>query len=172
MTIGANSYGSVADVAGMVPRYADAGGDNFSTATRPTLSQVEGWINQISAILNGMLAEAGFVIPVTQTDVKAALGFFVIQEVASLAEGVNGSGRFGPTAKQPGNKGRFTVLVEDAQAYIQGNKAGFDRLGAARAYPLTAGLAFRDVDNAGDPTFPLVERKGFGNKDRDWDPPQ
>lgn len=172
MTLSANSYGSVLGVAALVPRYTDNQAASFTAATRPTFSQVETWIDQMSAILNGALAEAGFTVPVANADVRNMLALFVNEEVASVCEGINGSGRFGPTAKQPGGKGRFAVLIDDALAFIEGNKAGFERLGAARAFAATAGLAFRDTDNAGAATFPLAQRAGFGNIDTDWDPPQ
>jgi len=167
MAIGANSYGTVIGVAAFVPNYS-AGG-NFNAATRPTLTQVESWIDSVSGILNSILAEAGFTIPVTDDDVKDALDFFINQEVASVCEGVNGSGRFGPTSKQVGKQGRFALMLEDVKAFVEGNQAGFERLGAERSYDATSSIAFRDSDESGEAVVPLFERKAFGDAAREWD---
>jgi hypothetical protein len=179
VAIGANSYGATTDIGGLVPKWSGAG-STFSTSTRPTLAQVELYCNQISSLLNAMLAEAGFTIPVTQADAKLALDFFVDQEVAAIAEGINGSGRFGPTNKSANAKGRFALLVADAEDFIKSNMAGFERLGAARSYSATAGLAFRDTDNRGKDVHPMFSREqykhqggaggGPSNDFIDWDP--
>ena len=170
MSISVRSYGSTADVATLVPRHANQS-VIFDTTTRPTLATVEGQINQVSGILNSMLAEAGFDIPVSQADVKLALDLFVNQEVAAIVEGINGSGRFGPTTKQGGSKGRFTLILDDVKAFIEGNKVGFERMGASRSYDVTSGVGFRDTDEAGDETFPLFQRKAYGDEAfrKDWD---
>lgn len=179
MSISENSYGAIEEIAGLVPKWASAQG-TFTVTTRPTLAMVEMSINQISALLNAMLAEAGFAIPVEQADAKTALDFFVDQEVAAIAEGINGSGRFGPTNKSATAKGRFALLVADAQEFIKSNMAGFERLGATRNYSATAGLAFRDADNQGNDAHPLFSREQFthqggmgggpSNDFIDWDP--
>jgi hypothetical protein len=169
MAIGANSYGSVTGVGALVPRWSGAATD-FAATTRPTLAQVEGWIDQISAILNSILAQVGFTIPVSQATVKSALGFFVNEEVAAIVEGVNGSGRFGPTAKAMGKQGRFALILGDVEAFLEMNTVGFERLGAARNYSVAAGIGYRETNNAGDETTPIFSREGFGNRFTDWDP--
>ncbi len=162
MAIDANSYGSTDGVAALTPRYANASGV-FDATTRPILTTVEGLIDQLSGILNTMLAEQGFTIPISQTTCKLALDMFVNEEAAAVVEGINGSGRFGPTVKVP-NKGRFMLIMDDVQGFIAANAAGFERLGATRAFKFTDGIAFRDSDEAGDETFPIFERKSFGGE--------
>ena len=127
MTIAANSYGSTSDVAALTPRYANNSAV-FDTTTRPTLLTVEAQINQVSALANSILAQAGFITPVSQTDAKLALDIFVNEEVAAIVEGINGSGRFGPTTKEPG-RSRFTLIMDDLKSFVQGNKQGFINLG-------------------------------------------
>src|SRR3990167_8798613 len=161
MTIGARSYGTTVGAAALVPRWASNG--DFTTMTRPTLTQVESWIDQVSGIVNAMLAEAGFTIPVTDDDVKDALDLFVNQEVAAMADGVNGSGKFGPTAKAVGKQGRFNILMQDVKDFVSMNATGFERLGASRPYSSTEGIGFRDTDEAGDDTHPIFQRKAFGD---------
>ena len=125
--IGANSYGSTSGVAELTPRYANAS-FVFDTTTRPTLATVEAQINQVSALANSILASALFVTPITQADAKLALDIFVNEEVAAIVEGINGSGRFGPTTKEPGQS-RFGIIMDDLKSFVQANKQGFVNLG-------------------------------------------
>jgi hypothetical protein len=101
--------------------------------------------------------------------VKTALDHFVNEEVASLAEGVNGSGRFGPTSKSVGRQGRFALMLEDVKNFVEANKAGFERLGAVRIYDATSSIAYRDTDESGEAVAPLFERRAFGDLTREWD---
>ena len=170
MAIGANSYGDTAEVAALVPRHTAPGGKIFTQTTRPTLAQVESWVDQVSAVVNSILAQNGFsTIPVTQADAKLMLDYFVNEEVAAICEGVNGSGRFGPTAKRGGNRGRFAVIVEDVQAFIEAHAVGIERLGVPRPSEPLAGISYRDTDEGGDDTAPIFQRGAFGNIFKDWD---
>ena len=128
MTIGAHSYGSTSGVAVLVPRYASAS-CVFDANTRPTISTVESRVDQVSALANSILASALFQTPVTQADVKLALDIFVNEEVAAIVEGVNGSGRFGPSTKEPGQS-RFGIIMDDLKSFIQANKQGWVNIGA------------------------------------------
>lgn len=161
MAISENAYGALEEIAGLVPRWVDKTSGQFTATTRPPQSVVETSVNQISSLLNALLAEAGFAIPVVQADAKMALDYFVDEEVAAIVEGINGSGRFGPTSKSMGAKGRFALLVADVQAFITTNKAGFERLGAVRIFAATSGLAFRGTDNRGNDMHPIFERDQY-----------
>jgi hypothetical protein len=156
------SYGSAATIASLVPRYANGSGA-FDTVTKPTLAQVGIFINEVSGVLDISLATAGLTIPVTQTTCVLALDMFVNQEVAAIVEGINGSGRFGPNQKSGGTPSRYNLILKDVDAFVKQNAIGFERLGAARSYAVTAGMAYRDTDVSGNDTFPLFQRKGFGS---------
>jgi len=134
LTISSNSYGSTSGVAVLVPRYANTSGafDNLGappTGTRPSLATVESLIDQVSGLANSILASALFVTPITQADSKLAIDMFVNEEVAAIVEGINGSGRFGPTSKEPGQS-RFGIIMDDLKAFVQANKQGFVNNGA------------------------------------------
>lgn len=162
MALGANSYGDTGEIAALVPRYTDATTKLFDATTTPTLITIEQYTDQVSGIVNSYLAQDGFDIPVSQADAKLALDMFVNQEMASLAEGINGSGRFGPTARAQGRGGgRFAVIMSDAKAFVDGNKTGFVNLGVARSKDTTSYIGYRDSDNAGTATYPLFQRDGF-----------
>ena len=124
-------YGTTDDVAALAPRYADGTGV-FTVSTRPTLAQVTTFLNQVSSMLNSVLAEEGFTVPITDAGVTPMLDAFANQEVAELVEGVNGSGRFGPKS-EGGETSRFSVLNADVRGFIKGNRVGIERMGAAKA---------------------------------------
>lgn len=168
MALLTNSYGDPGEVAALVPRYASAG-ISFNVGTRPTLLQIESLCDQVSALLNAILAQSGFAIPVTNTDSVLLLDYFVNEEVASIAEGINGSGRFGPTAKKGGTGGRFALVMDDVKEFVEGNALGLERLGATRTYDPIAGISYRGLDEGGDATAPIFQRAAFGNIIKDWD---
>ena len=163
MAIMASAYGSTADVAVLTPRYAGTAGD-FTTTTNPTKITVENLINQVSSIINGYMAAQGFVMPVTATAliVVESLKFFVTQEVALVVEGINGSGRFGPTNNNPGFVSPFGEIFRDVMKFVDGNSVGFERLGAIRLFSASSGVGYRDTDASGDVTFPLFQRDNYG----------
>ena len=81
-----------------------------------------------------MLAQNGFAVPVSQADAKLMLDYFVNEESAAIVEGINGSGRFGPSVKRKGASGRFALIVEDVQLFLETNAVGIERLGVPRTY--------------------------------------
>lgn len=167
-TPAAGTYSSLASIGSLVPRYATRTG-TFDDTTRPTVVAVVELMEQVSSIVDSMLAENGFDIPVTNTTVKNSLDLFVAQEVAAIVEGINGSGRFGPTTKTGGKRGRFALLFEDVQNFIEANALGFERAGAARSYSIGSEIGYRATDEAGDDIFPIRQRKEFGTVWTNWD---
>jgi hypothetical protein len=165
--VATNSYGTPSEVAALVPRYANGVG-TFLTTDRPALGQVIVLINQVSSLINGILSQQGFVIPVTQADVKLSLDMFVEEEVAAIAEGINGSGRFGPTTKQPG-KSRFTLIMDDIDSFVLSHADGWEAMGATRSRSAIGEIGYRDVDQGGDAIVPIFERKAFENAFEEWD---
>ena len=151
-------YGSSAGVAAITPRYAN-GTSDFATSDRPTKTQVETFLTQVSNLLDSILSEVGFTTPVTDTEVVSILTFFVQDEVAAIVEGINGSGRFGPTTKGPG-KSRYQAIFEDIQVFVYDQAEGFERMGAARTGQLS--VLYRNTDEAGLTPTPLFGRTDFG----------
>ena len=161
MTIGGNSYGSVAEVQALTARYLSSGA--FTTATRPTLAQVETWIDNASATLNVMLAKAGFSIPIADTDAKAACGQIVVEVVVDMCHAANSTGRFFTERALEKGLSPMKVLRQDMADWVEAMAAGLELLGATRTYSALSGIAYRDTDNSGDATFPIFQRESFGN---------
>ena len=166
MAIGANSYGSVAEVEALVKRYTASG--TFTTGTHPTLAQVEGFIDNVSGVLNVLLAEQGFSIPISQADAKLALDLFVVEEAAALCEAANSSGRF--FTDEARAAGTFKMIQKDAEEFISSHAEGLEQLGADRTRHLTYGLDYWSESDAGDDMEPVFQREGWMRQTIiDWD---
>jgi hypothetical protein len=163
------SYGSRAGVGALAPRWAGTDND-FANTTRPTPENVEEWLAQVSSILDIALNQAGFDTPIEDNSVTPALDAFINAEVAAMVEGVNGSGRFGPTAKKGAKaRSRFDIITDDAADFVMKFAVGIERMGVDKSYDLTAGMGYRDTDKSGQETHPLFQRKAFGETYRDDD---
>lgn len=162
MAIGANSYGSVAGVVALCPRYGSGG--TFTTTTRPTLAQVEAWIDQVSALINGYLSGKGFAIPITQTDAVTALALCVNQYAADLAESVNGAGRLGPNTEILKYRGQWEVITRELRTYLDEISTGWERLGATRTTSVFGNVGYLNQTNSGGAVFPMFTRESFGGE--------
>lgn len=165
MAVGANSYGAATDVASLTRRFTIAG--SYTTASNPTLAQVEGWIDQVSSTLNLLLAEQGFAIPLTQADCVLTLKLFVETEVADLANYANSAGRF--FTNQQYTVGPWKAISKEASDFIKAHANGFEQLGATRTREGLTGLDARTADDGGTEIEPWFSRKQFGNRVTDWD---
>lgn len=156
-------YGTSAGVSALTPRYANGIGD-FVSADRPTKTQVETFLTQVSNLLDAILSEAGFDTPVTNADVVSLLTLFVQDEVAAIVEGINGSGRFGPTAKGP-SKSRYQMIFDDIQVFVYDTSTGMERMGASRTGQIP--VLYRNTDEAGLTPTPIFARTDFGASYKD-----
>jgi len=167
MAIGANSYGTVAEVAAITPQYTSGG--SYGASTRPTETQVEKFIDRVSGILNVVLAGEGFGVPVTQADAKLALDEFVVEQAALLCHAANRAGIYAPGSEELGGRSPFAAIREEAAEFVRENAAGLERLGATRSRHASYGLACRTEDDAGETIEPTFQREMMGNVIVDWD---
>jgi len=162
-----NVYGTVASVAALVGRYTSSG--EFTSSTRPSKADVQLFINQTSALLNVLLAEQGFSIPVTQADAKLALDSFVVNQVVQLCHAANGAGPYAPGSESLRGSSPMKVMLREAEAFITVHAAGLEALGATRTRNLTYGLQCREEDDGGDEIVPPFQREMIEHKIEDWD---
>ena len=167
MAIGANSYGSVAEVAALCKRYTTTG--SFGESTNPTSTQVEKMIDRVSGIVNVLLAEAGFATPVSQADAKLALDDFVVNQVVQLVGAANSHGIYAPGSEALRRTTPGQIILKEATEFITQHAGGFAGLGATRTRDLTYGLACRTEDDAGKTIEPAFQRGMIGNASVDWD---
>lgn len=162
-------YGSATGVGALCPRFSGDDHD-FAATTHPTAAEVGTFLDQMAGLINSVLAEEGFATPLSSPDtVKDALDGFANQEVAAIVNGLNGSGRFGPSSKSVQKTGLFGLVLEDVRSYITGSVAGFVNLGANRERDSAEQIGARLTDEAGDDVHPIFQRKAFGNRFTDWD---
>lgn len=154
MSIAINSYGSVDEVAALTKRYTTAGA--YTATTNPTLTMVEKFIDRLSARLNVLMANAGFVTPVTQADAKLVLDDFVSTEVVDYVAWCNSSGRFMNTKRL---RGKTPAMVVDAEAqeFIDANADGFEALGVVRVSRTQGGSGFVSIRMIPPNRIPSVE---------------
>lgn len=169
-SVAATYYGTPDGVAMLAPRFANRGG-KFDDTTRPNHASVLSLLSQVGSILNAILAQSGFTVPVTDADVTPALALFVNQETAAIVEGINGSGRFGPTveSRKGGTKSRFQLITEDVANFASTYAIGLERMGATRTNTFASGIGYRETDESGDTVPPLFQREQFGESYKDWD---
>lgn len=111
MSIRGDSYGSVEGVMALTRHLLD-GAATFSTTTRPTLSEVEGFIDRWSATLNVALLAAGVVAPVAHEMIKLTADQFVIRQAAAEVELTHRGAGWGDGENQRAR----ALLMTDANA--------------------------------------------------------
>lgn len=168
MAIGANSYGSVAEVAALTRRYANSSGA-YDTTTKPTMAQVEKFLDRMSAALNTLLAKEGFAIPISQDDAKLLCDEIVVECAVELCNIANSTGRFFTDKALSAGKSPLNTLLSEMAAWLEANAAGLEALGADRSRSLLDGIAFRGSDNSGDAVPPLFPREAYGEAYKEWD---
>ena len=106
------SYGTAAGVAALAPRYANAAG-RFDENTTPKLAHVTDWLTQVSAMLDVALSGYGVGTPVVTDTVLPMLSGYANAQVAAMARGVNGQGKF---AEKPTTADEMLLIIGDATA--------------------------------------------------------
>jgi len=169
MAVGANSYGTAADVAALADLYTNDLGA-FGVTTIPTLAHVENWIDQISGIMNTALAGQGFDVPVTQSDAVLAIESFIVEAVVDLTHAANSSGRYFTAQALERGISAMASIRKQILDWVSMFAEGLESLGAERTGETGGGeILFRDVDTQGDEITPIFQRKSHGNVFQDWD---
>lgn len=145
MAIRADSYASVAEVLAFTRHLLD-GQSNFNSTTRPTLTEVEKFIDRCSGILNIALSAGGFAPSAITANSTAKLSCddYVATRGSEYVEvtqrGVGFSGDEGS---------RTTVLHRlhgDAADFVKLMGAGFSNLSISRSVAMSRGLTFTGMD--------------------------
>ncbi len=135
MAIGANSYGSVAGVEALSWRFTNAG--SFDGTTKPTLVQVESWIDQVSGVINLTLAGCRYTtLPITIDTIIDTFDLYVNQITADIVEGSHDIGRLGPTAltnaRTGSIKAMWGMVAGEVATFIRDQCDAFEYLGLDR----------------------------------------
>jgi len=144
MAVGANSYGDATDVAALSQVWTNNG--VFDGTTRPTITQVESFIDQVSGILNVALSGESFEIPITQDDAVLACKSIVSEIVSDMVAAANSSGRFfTEKALNSGHSMMGQVRMEISD-WVAGNSQGLQEIGATRENSFIGTLDVEESD--------------------------
>lgn len=141
MAIRADSYSSIAEVEVFNVHLLDGQG-GYNSTTRPTLVQVEKFIDRTSGVLNAALARWGLTVPIANSTAKLVCDDWVTLKAAEYCELTGPStGAFSPTDET--RAGVDKSLAGQASLFAQNNARAFRAHGvtATSAHP-GAGLKF------------------------------
>lgn len=159
MALGANSYGTVAEVLALTRIYL-RGQSAYNSTTRPTLTEVETFIDRTSGVLNLALATAGFTVPVAQADAKLACDDWVVRIAAAYVEAAQ------PWTGADPEEASILPLpsLSKALEFVQAMSAGFVYLGVSQPGDDSNALIFTgqtaQADRA-DPDDDTLEQPHF-----------
>lgn len=163
MAIAASSYGSVAEVLAYTRHLLTGGNPTFTADTRPSLSEVERFIDRRSAMLNACLAEYGYTVPVmTPQAAIDILAYYATQGAAADAEMTVRAAGSSESGGEDRRERLFLKEFDRACQFIA--SAAFASLGAPQARPSSAiaGIAFGGRTRGGQPLRPVFGRTAFG----------
>lgn len=126
------SYGAATDVAALAGTWTLNGA--FTTATNPTLAQVNAWLEDVSDLMDLALAQHRFEIPIdtglaNYSKISNILSNVVVPLVADLCHAANSSGRFFTQKAIEFGMSPMKVITKDINAWVDSNADGLVALG-------------------------------------------
>ena len=113
---------------------ADAEGETPAVApTKPTLTEVNTWLEQVSNLFDRALSNEGFVVPVTADKSESLITLEVERIVADLCDRVNGIGRL--VQDRVLHVGYMKVIGAEVRAWVREGITGFENDGVPRTNP-------------------------------------
>lgn len=163
MALRADSYSSTAEVTAFVHHLLD-GQSAINSTTRPSITELEKFIDRASGVLNVALANKGFDPAAVRVNSTAKLmcDDWVTMQASMYAEMTQRGTGFSDA--QGSRTSYFKGLYKDAETFVDVNKLGIERLGVSQKNPLSAGLAFTGMDaqaQRSDPQDTTLEQPFF-----------
>ncbi len=145
MAIRGDSYSSAAEVTAYTKHLLD-GQSAFNSTTRPTLTELETFIDQASSLLNGCILGAGFTpsVVTANSTAKLPLDNWVANKGAMMVELTQrGTG----WSDDDGSRiGAFSSMATEACEYVNSLADGWKNAGLTVADPAHLGLTFTGLD--------------------------
>ena len=169
MAIRSDSYSSTSEIKAFTRHLLD-GQSTFNSTTRPTLTDLEKFIDRASGVLNLALSQHGFrpTDIITNSTAKLACDDWVSARAAEYAELTRRGA--GYSDAEGSRTDAFSNLAKRATDFIKANSLGFVRLGVTQTYKMGDGIAFTALDaqkNRTDPDNTALEQP-FASR-RQWD---
>lgn len=134
------AYGTAAGVASHAKTWTrggsfyDASNSPVVTApTKPTLTEVNTWLEQVSNLFDRALSNEGFVVPVVAEKSVSLITLEVERIVADLCDRANGLGRL--VQDRVLHVGYMKVIGAEVRAWVQEGITGFENDGVPRTLP-------------------------------------
>ena len=182
MAIRDDSFSSVAEVLAFTPHLLSINSTTqatFNSTTRPTLTQVERFIDRASGVVNVNLWKAGFdpASVMANSTARLPLDDIVTMRGAAYAEMTQRGEGF--SSEEGSRHAMFLGLSTEVNEQIELNSLGWKRMGVAVANPSSEGLYFTGLlaqyqrTDPTDPTLeqPIFKRGQFNNRlgSQNWD---
>jgi hypothetical protein len=167
MTIRSDSYSSTTEVRAYTNHLLD-GQSTYNSTTRPTLPNLERFIDRASGLLNVALTGEGLTTPISNSTAKLACSDWVTDWATAFVELTQRGAGWGDDENN--RAGGFTKLAGSAKQFAKDNRLGFVRLGVPVAYSLASGLSFTGLDAQSlrsDPTDSTLAQPFFTRHDFD-----
>jgi len=163
MAIRSDSWSSTTAVFALT-RYLTEGENEFNANTRPTGTEVEGFIDEVSGMLNAAIREHGFAPSAVAANSTCSLSCdaWVRTKVVALVEMVNNIAGVGGDEESPARY--FGGLLGAADRFVGNLAKGWKREGVTVADPTHQGLAFTGLtlqDDRVDPDNTGYEQPKF-----------
>lgn len=162
MAIRVDSYSSTGEVRAYTRHLLD-GQSTFNSTTRPTLTDVEKFIDRASGTLNTALRGVGLAVPIANSTAKLACDDWVTTRAAEYVELTQRG--VGYSDGEGSRTAAFRGLYSDAVTFAKQMKTGFEDLGVTVLNKASAGLQFTGLTTQADRTDPTdssLEQPMFG----------
>ena len=134
------AYGSAAGVASLARTWTDNGSfldeDLYEPGTNPTLTQVEEWLEEVSAFVDIALAGEGFSLPLSHVGVLKAIGLRVNAMVADLVHLQHNKGRLFADRIQESGTPPMPIIERAVLSWVKSRANAFENLGLIRVINL------------------------------------
>lgn len=175
MAIRADSFSSTSEVKAFTRHLINvAGATTFNSTTRPTLTEVERFIDRASGVLNSALWKGGFNPSRVKANTTATLSCddWVTYRTVAYAELTQRGEGF--SQNEGSRSGAFIgLLYKEADEFVKSVSLGFKNMGVTVAVPASRGLIFTGLSaqaERSDPSDaaleqPIFTRRGFDEPD-------
>jgi len=168
MAIDDNSYSNIADIVAVTRHLLD-GGVSYTPNTKPTLIEVEAFIDDVSSDLNDAIASHGFTVPISTAGPKRSCDLWVRSKVAALVELTQrGTGFDG---EEDSRYGSLWNLFDEAYEWVAKRADGWKAQGVTTTEDSSDSLAYTGLynhDQRTDPDSTTIEQPMF--RRRQFDP--
>lgn len=161
MTTRADSYSSTGQVAAFTMHLLD-GQTSYNSTTRPTVTQVEKFIDRCSGVLNTVMRGRGLAVPITNSTAKLACDDWVTVRATEYVE-LTQRGT-GYSDAEGSRTAGFRSLWKSAGDFVDEVFQGFQYLGVTVTNTMSDGLQFTGLTaqaDRADPTDTSLEQPMF-----------